>query len=310
MSHMTAEDGKGKGGIQAHSWRPLRWIVLLLGLVAYGAAALWWHRECTVVKVVEPNSDLTTTTTCAPPTSTSAVVLAMLLLVLLLLWPDISEVTVLGVSLKRKVEAAAKEAAEAKDQVAALTQLTQSLQVQTTSVATSAAAAAASASVSQNFILPDIPWSPRASSRVEKSIPELQQELRDLMASGVGLNLDTVREVDEAKEHLEYDALSDDELKMQLIGEWQRFDDLLDIHDIRRPIRDERLPEREARRRQAQRGFIADYRDTISGVRSLRNAVAHGRVVERDDVLKGLQALELMTPLAQAWLLEHETDPE
>lgn len=285
--------------IKVHSWRPLRISLVFLILTAYAIATLWLYRECSVVSTSTPDAVATTETTCAPPTVTSASVLVLILLVVLFLWPDLSEITVLGVALKRKVEEAKNDAAAAKEQVGALSQLVQSLQIQITSTA-------ASASISQSFFLPDYPWGKSESERVQQSVRELKKErdenLRSSSAQGpIATDPDRTGAI-----YLEsLQKKSDDELKMILLRDWENLSSLLGIQGYGRGKPDSQLNKNEVRKQLAQKGFIADYRETIAGVRSLRNAVAHGMDVSRQDVTEGLQAVALLTPMARDWLAEH-----
>lgn len=295
--------------IKARAWRPLRLSLVFLILTAYGAAVLWLYRECSVLSTVAANADTTTATTCAPPTASSATVLILILIVVLLLWPDISEVTVLGVTLKRKVEEAKKDAAAAKEEVGTLSLLVQSLQVQISSMVVSTAAAASSANISQSFVLPDYPWNSRESARVQKSVEELQRELDERrQASGEPVGPSTGHYVEGSKYLDLLSNLRDDELSMRLIREWAQFDSMLAIQTFNRPRREDQLSDEELRKRHAQRGFVAEHREAIAGVRSLRNAVAHGKDVYRNDVIEGLQALALLTSLAGEWLGNHGVD--
>lgn len=76
----------------------------LLVLVAIGSA-IWlsligWFRICETVDSAKDG----VTTTCSPPDLTNAGVLAAVLLVLLLLWPDLSEFSAFGVTVKKLVQ--------------------------------------------------------------------------------------------------------------------------------------------------------------------------------------------------------------
>lgn len=287
------------------AWRRTRLIVAFLILAAYAAAAIWWYRECSVLRVGTDPAEAT----CAPPTVTSATVLVLLFLVVLLLWPDISEITVLGVTLKRRVEqakqaaaAASSEATEAKAEVRNLTTTVQTLQVQLNAVMVSSANSAAAATVSQTFLLPDVPWSAGASADVQRSVLDLQREAQRrqhmepgaLSGSRRAVNLDAARDAFRNK--------SNDELKMQLIREWEALDTMLAISFAPRQRAKKSVDDEDRQLRSVQQAFIADHRDTLASVRSLRNAVAHAEEVSRPDVEDGLEALALLRPLADEWL--------
>lgn len=287
------------------SWRRTRLTIGFLVLAAYAVAAIWWYRECSILSAGgEP-----TKSTCAPPTVTSATVLVLLLLVVLLLWPDISEITVLGISLKRKVEQAKQaamdaksDATEAQNDVRDLTATVQTLQVQLNTVVLSSANSSAAATISQSILVPDVPWSAGASAEVQKSVLDLQREVsrndqsdpRSPARSRAEMNLESVR--------AGFRERSLDELKMQLIRDWETLDSLLGVRPSSSPRGSKIMDEEERQLRNVQQAFIADHRDTLAGIRSLRNAVAHAQDVSRKDVEDGLEALALIRPLAEQWM--------
>lgn len=77
--------------------RLIRLVAASLLLLAYGLSAATFFRVCTEVRKTDPTGLVTTEMTCAPPTPTSATVVILLLGILLLLWPDVSEISVLGI---------------------------------------------------------------------------------------------------------------------------------------------------------------------------------------------------------------------
>lgn len=293
-------------------WRRTRLASAFLLLVVYAVAAIWWYRECsTFIAGSEPPES-----TCAQPTISSATVVVLLLLVLLLLWPDISEITVLGVSLKRKVEQAKQaaadaktEAVEAQDDIRDLSAAVQSLQLQLNTVVMTTASSSSAATISQTFLVPERPWSAGTSADVKRSVMNLQRERNryDSVDSWSQaprrdrVNLEAVREGIRGK--------SDDELKMQLLRDWETLDSILGITTSARPRATKSIDDDEPQLRSVQQSFIADHRDTLSGVRSLRNAVAHAKDVSRHDVEDGLEALALLQPLAEDWLRAYSAPP-
>lgn len=286
-------------------WRRTRLVAAFLLLASYAAAAIWWYRECSVVQVgSEPAA-----TTCSPPTLTSAVVLALLLLVVLLLWPDISEVTVLGVTLKRKVEQAKQaaaeartEAAEAQDEVRNLATAVQTLQVQLNAVVLSSASSTAAATISQTFLIPDVPWSAGASADVQRSVLDLQREAQRRRYIDPSADAGFQKRVDLDSTRESFREKSNDELKMQLIREWEALDAMLEISSAGRHRSKRGAEDEDVQKRSVQQAFIADHRDTLGGLRSLRNAVAHAQEVSRQDIEDGLEALALLRPLADEWM--------
>ncbi|CAJ1498923.1 hypothetical protein [[Mycobacterium] burgundiense] len=82
------------------------------------------------VETVTEKGEATVTKTCAGPTITDAGTVAVALLVILLLVPDMSEVGVFGVSLKRRLEAAEKKADASETKAAASEQKAERLELQ------------------------------------------------------------------------------------------------------------------------------------------------------------------------------------
>lgn len=125
MSPMTADtpptpDPKPTPGRleKLHDWltspggRVLRYLLVLVivGLAVYLSLTGWFQ----VCEVVDSEKD-GITRTCAGPNLTSAGVLATVVFVLLLLWPDLSEFSAFGVTLKKLVEKVEEKVTETRD---------------------------------------------------------------------------------------------------------------------------------------------------------------------------------------------------
>lgn len=267
-------------------WRVARLSAVFVLLVAFAIAAIWAYRECTVVRTVDTNDLASSEVTCAPPTITSATVLIVLLLVVALLWPDISEVTVLGVTLKRRIAAAESKASAAREGVDDLRATVLLQQVQIDAVAS--ASSMASAVVHNHFGSDAWGADERARLREESS----------RVADGASGR----REGGQSDEPGRV-TTSVAELKIELLGKYESLAEVLDLHTLRgrgRPTTEE------AHRRRVQEWFIADYAPALDSVRQLRNAIAHARQVSRDDVIDGLTVLDRLLPAARDWVAKHE----
>ncbi|MGY4856322.1 hypothetical protein [Cryobacterium sp. AP23] len=259
-------------------------------LVGYAVAAVWFYRECISVRTVDADGLVTSQATCAPPTLTSATVLVLLLLIAALLWPDISEITVLGVSLKRRIadaESRAEAATVGVDDLRATVQL-QQIQIDAAITANSTA----SATVHNHFGGDD--WGAAEQARLRKESARVGPRPVD---SQTGLG--------HGSQDLE--RLSNSELIVTLLADYEAFAEILDLHTLKgrgRPT----VPE--AEKRQVQDWFMADHAPAIQTLRQLRNAVAHARDVPRDDVIDGLTLLRDLIPMSRQWLAQHNVNPE
>ncbi|MGS0561828.1 hypothetical protein [Microbacterium aurugineum] len=92
--------------------RVLRYLLVLVivGLAVYLSLTGWFQ----VCEVVDSEKD-GITRTCSGPNLTSAGVLAAVIFVLLLLWPDLSEFSAFGVTLKKLVEKVEEKVTETRD---------------------------------------------------------------------------------------------------------------------------------------------------------------------------------------------------
>ena len=255
-------------------WRIARLSVAAVVLVGYAIAAVLVYRECSTASTTgAPVDKLAVVTTCAPPTLTSATVLALLLLLVLLLWPDISEITVLGVTLKRKVEEAKQDASAAKDEVAEMRLQLVSVRSSAESavaVATQAAATAAS-SASANVTINN-QWR-RADQRV------LREEAERVPNSTLEAHADGSLFVDDA-----------DWLTGRIIREWDRLQGALNVApDL--TVRADIATKSGVALTNARRDFVGSHRDVLQTLRQLRNAVAQSQDVPLQDMKAGVDLL-------------------
>ena len=240
---------------------------VLLAVLAVGA--LWLYKDCTVTV-----SAGVTTKVCAPPSVKSAGVLLGILLVLTLLWPDLAEITVLGVSLKRKVAEAVNQATAAESKAVQVENALQLQQLRIDSVVSSTSVA--SASSNNHFHFPRGEWSQQESDRLKKYQDDFVPE-RSPEDGGIDSN--------------PFQDYSDNDLAMRLLREFEGLSKLLNIGPYRpngrgRGYRDDPQSANEIR------WFVEERSAVLNNVRRLRNSIAHGESFSRQDVIAGLDVVE------------------
>ena len=256
-----------------HVGRLPRYIVLAIVLVAALSAIAFFYRECVSETTTAPNGDITQVVTCSPPTLASSALLIVLLMVVGLLWPDLAEVTVLGVGLKRSVKAAIDAASVASEGVQTLSRVVEVQQVRLDAMAI----AAATANVNLYFGAAELPQLKEAAAKVEEDAKELGVAKPDL------------------------GEVEDDSLKIKVIRSWERLNDLLDFSGAR--LRADRIGG-DPDLRPIQQAFIDDHAQSIRIARELRNAVAHDRPVSRPNLVAGASLFDDLIVLAENWLIQ------
>lgn len=213
---------------------------------------------------------------------TSAGVLLLLLLVAALLWPDISEITVLGVSLKRKVAQAQVAAETARERIEQLREVVQFQQTQIEAVTT------ATATNTTNIHFGDGALREDQRERLRRQAEEVRAE--------------SPKDQDPDAEQPSSKA-SDGELKLQVLSEFQTLSDLLGLSTERGRGR---LVSKDHRRRAVQQFFLEDHAGPVRSVRAVRNAVAHAQPVSREDLENALVVLSDLIPAAHEHFLNHD----
>ncbi|WP_131829160.1 hypothetical protein [Mycobacterium numidiamassiliense] len=143
---MTKEQGVERASV----FKLIRWAIAIGGLLTFVVLLLGNRFEVCKVESGAGKDGATVTTTCGGPTVTDASVVAVGLLLVLLLAPDMSEVGVLGVSLKRRLEAAEQKAT---DSEAKADRLESQLQMQNLRVDTISQNFAAAQATNQVFVV-------------------------------------------------------------------------------------------------------------------------------------------------------------
>lgn len=101
--------------LRNNALRAPRWIAALL-LLAVSLLGVYrgWFEVCSVETTIDPAGDVLKRT-CNEPDVTDAAVVGTALMIILLVIPDMSEVGVFGLSLKRRVEAAERQASHSSE---------------------------------------------------------------------------------------------------------------------------------------------------------------------------------------------------
>lgn len=245
-STTTAPENSSAGG---HGWtliwRIIRYAAALI-LIALSVLAVTGAGTQVCETVVRTGHEAGKTTTCAPPGLDSPLTLAVLLVVILLVLPDMSEVAFLGVSLKRRVEAATESATRAEQATSAL-----SAHVAQLVMSTNAAMASANNSVSLQVFTD-------ADARVLRDAAEAQGETA---APPV--------------------YVSDYELIGRIITRWARLEDALKLNMALPELG--QVASGSARHFRRNRQLFLETRDDeLVALRKLRNAIAHGAAMDRD----------------------------
>lgn len=266
-------------------WARTRFTIALALLAVGVVAAVHYYRECTVAETVKADDSVVTLTTCAPPTVTSATVLLFLLLLVALLWPDISEITVLGVNLKRKVAEARAAAESARESVDHLRDVVQHQQTQIDAVTTATATNTTNIHLGDGALLEDL------RGRLRKQAEDVREEQhRDPTP-----NIEPSSDVPES------------ELKMRVLSDFQVLSDLLGLTTQRGRGQ---LISKDHNRRAIQQFFLDDHAGPIRSVRAVRNAVAHAQDVSREDLENALVILSDLIREARQHFLRYDLPPE
>lgn len=244
-------------------------------LFAFGALLLTGFRECSVVTAVNAATGAatktSTTTTCTPSPVSSALVLVVLLFVVVLFWPDISEVTIGNVTLKRRVEEARSEAKAARAEADRLVDVVASQQIRIDGFVstTSLANAISNQHQTTTIHIDSNAWTAEKGEVIETEVDHLLTE------SERNLRLTDTDDVNAAQ--------------VQVLQQFEELSRWLGLN-ARRARGRPSASDLELRAAQAQ--FIEEHKFAIEGVRELRNAVAHAEYVPPDNLASGLELLQ------------------
>ncbi|WP_146086921.1 MULTISPECIES: hypothetical protein [unclassified Rathayibacter] len=264
------------------SGRFWRMTVALILTIGYAIAAVWFYRECSGIRLYEGGALQSTSLTCAPPDLSSASVLALVLVVVALLWPDLSEIAVLGISLKRRVEAVEAGGEVIRDEVELLRN---TVQLQLVQQDASASASTTTSTIIHNY---PTPWN------AEDSL-----NLQGVSGSGTGLAPESTGSSKEER--------SNSDLVVDILREYESLATQAGFNAVRGRGRPSLA---EADRRKRETNFVSNHADAIRTVRNLRNAVAHAQEVPRRDLERGIELLEELNTEAAKALPASEGEPE
>lgn len=253
-------------------WRPLRYSLVGIFLAIYTVVVLYPYRECSVVKTVAESGAISTETSCAPMGLDSASALALILIVGALLWPDLAEVTVLGVNLKRRVAVAEQKVKDAEGSVRDLTAQVQTLVLRVDSASSSAA----SAQSSVHLYEPRPGWTRADGAEIRD-----QRERLHIPLSG-------------PREHRPLPEVSDPQvagylLTGRIIELWEELDQIIKLRASAKTLGGGIVLEPTPR---YSRDFWVNNRESIEASLKLRNAVAHAQNVPISELQDGVILLE------------------
>jgi hypothetical protein len=236
-------------GVKADTFRWPRWliaIVVLLGLIG-GLLGSRFHvcKDETVTK----GTQTTVTHTCNGPGVADAGVVAIALFIVLLLAPDMSEVGVFGISLKRRLAAAEEKASES---IAKVENLQHQLQVQSLRVDTltqNVAAASSQATANNTTIIGE----------------ELIRELRfGLHEKAQALEQGVAPSPRKKDRHA-----PDPQLVTRLIANWETISESLGPPQSRSP---------------GAADYANAFQEELEVIRAARNTVAHAKPITHQDL--------------------------
>ena len=255
------------GKVFGDAWRYPRWIAALaiLGVSLAGLFREWFD----VCKVETIDAAKTVTTmTCSQPVVTDAGVVATALLIFLLIAPDMSEVGIFGLSLKRRVQAAEQNASDSKVKTDLLENRVHVQDARIDSVSQSVATAASHASVGPILI------GDKAIEHALSGLPEKAQAFQ----SGQGTPLEQ-----------ESDSV-DPQKATSLIQNWELIAASLDLppYRFRRGPTTRRIP---LTADLASR-FASVFADELQIVRAARNTVAHAGLIGADELNSAVEISE------------------
>ncbi|MGC0369516.1 hypothetical protein [Microbacterium sp. SLBN-111] len=263
------EESRGK-----RWFRHGRWVAALVLLVtAFWLFSSGTLRECSDVTTKSQTTQAGATTdvngtvtSCGPSPAGSGAGLVALLLVAALFWPDLSEITVLGVTLKRRVAEANKKseeaAAVAEDVKASISVLQARIDNLNFAVASNTNNISVHVDRGEYFTTSD---SRRLADETDRDAP--------------------------GRSPLDTASYSEYELIGRVITFWASLTQALNL-DGRLEVAPDGLSPSDLARAERRRKFVDENRNRLRLLRRLRNAAAHHNPVDEEDLARG------------AWLLE------
>ncbi|OBG37465.1 hypothetical protein [Mycolicibacter heraklionensis] len=263
---------KENKAIRAHYFRTIRWTIAVAGLLIFVALLLNSSFEICDIRTETGNDKTTVTKTCNGPTVTDASVVAVALLFALLLAPDMSEVGVFGVSLKRRVFAAEKKAS---DSEAKAEKLESQLQIQNLRVDMLAQnVAAATAQATNNVFL----YTSEDIKKIDSQLPKKAEAFtRGDVTEPTVADWSSAEDTETAEKEK-----SDARLVTRIIENWEVLAASLDLPPYRRVPRSDALRIKITANQADQFRFL--FEEELQVVRAARNNVAHAKAIPIEDL--------------------------
>ena len=257
----------------ANAFRFIRWGIAIGGLLIFTGLLLKGSFEICKVETATDKDRTTVTNTCDPPTVTDASVVAIALLIGLLFAPEMSEVGIFGVSLKRRVEAAESKASQSE---AKAERLETQLQMQNVRVdtLTQNVAAASAQGIGNLYIM-----SGEKLDNVDSGLREKAERFSrgEMPVSTAGAF------------QLREDLRPDPTLVSRIIQNWEILAASLDLPPYR-PDRDV-IPRAAVTAADAKR-FRNVFAEELQIVRAARNTAAHFGPISNDELQTALDISE------------------
>lgn len=251
--------------MRANAFRAIRWTIAFGGLLFFVVLLLSNRFEVCKVESATGKDGTTVTKTCDRPTVSDASVVAVGLVLVLLLAPDMSEVGVLGVSLKRRLEAAEQKAT---DSEAKADRLENQLQMQNLRVDTLSQNVAAAHATSNVYVV--------SSDEIKKVDSELPRKA-EAFSRGEVLE----PRVAEGPPPSADEEKQDPFLVSRILENWEILAASLNLSPRSRGARGDLLRVKMTAEQIDQFRFL--FEEEIQIVRAARNNVAHAMPIPNED---------------------------
>lgn len=251
--------------------RYVRWGAAAVLVIGYAVAA-FVYRECIEATVFDGKGAVSAReVVCAPPTLTSASLLVLLLAVALLLWSDLSEVGVLGFTMKRRMERVETLTEDTNRRVDGLYNLVATTLEQ-------------SMSSSQQVFVGGFGKEYLDSEGAEQLEQQAEFALRHEGETGNGTG--------------RYEELTDPELKLLLLA---RFQELEGLVGTRRAAGQGTRTKQQEAKEMARRRLERDDAEALRNIAAARNSVAHAQEISREAVIGALVEIKVVIPKAREY---------
>jgi hypothetical protein len=271
-----------RNALKADYWRIPRWLLAFTVLFVCVGGLLTSSFSVCKDETVTKGADQTVTRTCNGPSVSDAGVVAIALLIVLLFAPDMSEVGVLGVSLKRRLATAEAKASESAEKAERLEDRIQVQNSRIEMLSQNLAMATANAQAISNVYL--------------TTSDEIRQRDSGLAQKAEAFKRGVEPEPTTTAGELVTEAL-DAELATRLIRDWEVLAASLDLPPYRPGGRPD-IPRVVVSSDEANR-FVNVFADELKIVRAARNNVAHARPITNDDLRAAVDISDRLLAILQ-----------